>query len=211
MRYDIHVHSSFSDGRSTPKEIVEHAKRIGLSGVAITDHDAIAGSLEALRYASKDFEVIPGMEVSSKDGHIIALDVKEVIPRDLSAKETVDRIHALGGIAIAAHPYDSWRNGVGDLILTAGFDAVEIENGHTLYNKKDVVGICKKHGLKMVGGTDAHLLEEVGSVTVECGKPFLEALKSGEIEVKSRNKAILLYNQGRFMTYHRLVKPLLKK
>jgi len=204
MRYEIHVHSVFSDGAGAPREIVEHAKRMGLNGVVITDHDVIDGSLEAVKYATPDFTIIPGMEVSSKDGHILALNVRTLVARGLSAKETVDLIHAQGGLAIAAHPYDSWRRGVGDLILNAGFDAVEIVNGHTIYNKKDVVKICREHRIPMTGGSDAHLMGEIGSVVVECEKPLLEAIKSGELRILSRSKAGLFYNHLKFTLKRKL-------
>ena len=74
----------------------------------MTDHNQIEGSLKIAR--ETDFLIIPGMEVSSADGHIVALNLKELIPRGLSAAETVDRIHRAGGIAIAVHPY-AWFKG----------------------------------------------------------------------------------------------------
>jgi hypothetical protein len=185
MRLDIHVHSRFSDGVPTPEEIVEHCRKIGLNGVAITDHDAIEGSLEAMKYASADFIVIPGMEVSSKEGHILALGIKKQVESGLPAKETVERIHDLGGIAIAAHPYDSYRWGVGDLIMTAGFDAVEVVNGHTFGNTKNPREMALKANLPMVGGTDAHSLAEIGNVSITTDKTdILDAIKKGEVEIR---------------------------
>jgi len=204
MLFDIHVHSAFSDGTGSPKEIVDYARSIGLSGVAITDHDRIEGALEALRYATTDFTVIPGVEVSSKEGHILALNVRELVPRGLPAKETVDRIHALGGIAIAAHPFDSYRRGVGNLVLKLEFDAVEVANGHTLFNRIDVEKLCRKHGLRMVGGTDAHAKNEIGSVTVECDRPVLEAIKAGEVRIRSKNKPLLYYNHAKYLFKRRI-------
>jgi len=95
----------------------KQAKRIGLSGIAVTDHNEIRGALEALKFSSSDFRVIPGVEVSSAAGHILALGVEEVVARGLPADETVDRIHALGGVAVAAHPFDRLRQGVGGLCI----------------------------------------------------------------------------------------------
>jgi len=195
MLFELHVHSTHSDGRSTPREIVEYARR-RLDGVAITDHNAIEGSLEALKYCGQGFTVIPGVEVSAREGHILALNVRELVPRDLSARETVERIHSLGGLAIAAHPYDSWRSGVGDLILKLGFDAVEVVNGHTFSNRRDPVKVCREAGIPMVGGSDAHALHEVGSVTVAFEGDWVEAVKAGRVEVKSKPKARLLLNYG---------------
>jgi len=185
MRLDIHVHSCFSDGVPTPREIVERCKKIGLSGVAITDHDVIEGSLEALKYASRDFTVIPGLEVSSTEGHILALGVKEKIDAGLSAYDTIRIIHKMGGIAVAAHPYDSWRKGVGDLILSLPFDAVEVINGHTFGNTKNPVEMAGKAKLPTVGGTDAHSLHEIGNVSINVDGEPLECIKKGKVEIKS--------------------------
>lgn len=185
MRFDIHVHSCFSDGVPTPRQIVEHCRRIGLNGVAITDHDAIEGSLEAMKYASSDFTVIPGVEVSAKEGHILALGVKKQVESRLSAEETVRRIHELGGIAIAAHPYDRFRSGVGDLIMKIDFDAVEVVNGHTFGNTKNPREMALKARLPMVGGTDAHSLSEIGNVSIMTKKTNpLEAIKKGEVGIR---------------------------
>ncbi len=106
---DLHVHSNYSkDSLITPKELVFYAKKRGLTAVAVTDHNQIEGSWKIAKEA--DFLVIPGMEVSSADGHIVALNLQDLIPRGLSARETVDRIHKAGGIAIAVHPY-AWFKG----------------------------------------------------------------------------------------------------
>ncbi|MBU0762890.1 MAG: PHP domain-containing protein [Candidatus Altiarchaeota archaeon] len=195
MYYELHCHSTFSDGDSTPLQMVSYAKTF-LGGIAITDHDEIMGSLEALNYATPDFEVIPGMEVSSKDGHILALYVEKKVDRDLSAKETVERIHALGGLAVAAHPFDKIRKGVGDLIAEVEFDAVEVVNGHTFGNIRDPINVCRDVGIPMVGGSDAHALKEVGSVKVAFEKDFRKALLSGQVKIQSKPKIELLLNHG---------------
>ncbi len=195
MLYDIHVHSSRSDGKASPAEIIEYARR-RLDGIAITDHDVIDGSLEALEYADGSFTVISGVEVSSLEGHILALGVKELVPRDLSAAETVERIHSLGGLAIAAHPYDTYRRGVGDLILELPFDAVEVVNGHTFGNTRDPVKTCADAGLPMVGGSDAHTLREIGSVTLDFNGELGAALKAGGVRIKSKPRVQMLINHG---------------
>jgi predicted metal-dependent phosphoesterase TrpH len=205
MFYEIHCHSNRSDGSSTPGEIVEYARSF-LDGIAITDHDEIKGSLEALKYASPDFEVIPGLEVSSREGHILALYVDEIIPKGLAAKETVHRIHARGGLAVAAHPYDSFRRGVGDLIAKLDFDAVEVVNGHTLKSTKDPHKVCEEIGMPMVGGSDAHLLREIGSVKNEFDGDFRKALLSAMIGIKSRHATALMMNNILSIGRHKIEK-----
>ena len=116
MRLDIHVHSSYSnDGSQSPEEILKHAKNIGLAGIAITDHNEISGSLKLWKDNRdiRDFIIIPGLEVSSSEGHILALGIKETIPRELTPGETIQKIEDLGGVAIASHPYRFW-SGLGE-------------------------------------------------------------------------------------------------
>ena len=106
-RADLHIHTTVSDGLFTPRQLLEHVARSGsLDVVAITDHDRIDGSLWA--YARRNnypFDIVPGVEVSSAEGHILALWVFEPIPAGLSMAETAAAIHQQGGIAILAHPY----------------------------------------------------------------------------------------------------------
>jgi predicted metal-dependent phosphoesterase TrpH len=195
MRFEIHCHSTHSDGKNTPLEIVEYARKT-LDGIIITDHDRLGGAIEALSYATEEFRVLAGMEVSSSDGHILAYEIMNIIPRDLPAKETVELIHSQGGLAVAAHPYDLRRRGVGDLIHKVDFDAVEVVNGHTFGNKKDPRQECEGVGMPMVGGTDAHTVDEIGSVTIEFDGDLRQAIKNGETVIHSRPLPELLLRHG---------------
>ncbi len=135
---DLHVHSNYSkDSLITPQDLVYYAKKRGLNAVAVTDHNQIEGSLKIAK--ETDFLVIPGMEVSSADGHIVALNLKELIPRGLSAGETVDRIHRAGGIAIAVHPYAWFKGSLTSHVMDAKFDAVETLNANAF-----PFGRCKR-------------------------------------------------------------------
>ena len=165
MLFDLHIHSKYSslDSVTEIEDIIESAKRVGMGAIAISDHDVIEGSLKAAKLSSKELIIIPSMEISSLDGHIIGLGIRELVRRDLPAAETVERIHALGGLAIAAHPYDTLRRGVGDLSWKTGFDAIEV-NGHCLYGNSRAEGEAKKHGKPVVGGSDAHSANEVGII-----------------------------------------------
>ena len=109
---DLHVHTTYSDDSLiTPQDLVYYAKKNGLNAVAVTDHNRLEGALKIAK--ETDFFIIPGMEVSSKHGHIVALNVSEAVPRGLSATETIDRIHAAGGIAIACHPFALFKGSLG--------------------------------------------------------------------------------------------------
>jgi predicted metal-dependent phosphoesterase TrpH len=76
MAVDLHTHSRYSDGSDSPTEIIENAKRIGLSAIALTDHDLIDGLEEARQAAGSDIEMIPGAELSveweGKGMHLLA-------------------------------------------------------------------------------------------------------------------------------------------
>ena len=114
-RYDLHVHSWFSnDCKSDPKDILKIAKRNGLSGIAITDHNSIKFHHENFKMSG--LLIIPGVEVSTKKGHVIGLGIKETVEKGLSPEETVEKIIELGGLATIPHPFDFTRRGIGKAI-----------------------------------------------------------------------------------------------
>ncbi len=163
MLLDLHNHTRYSpDSRVPPGELVALAKRIGLHGLAITDHNAVGAVKEAEEAGGDGFLVIPGIEVSTRDGHVLAYGVREAIPRDLSVTETVERIEALGGIAVAAHPYRFW-SGLGERGLgEARFAALETCNGRTLRRGNErAKARARQLGVGATGGSDSHFLDEV--------------------------------------------------
>ncbi|MEM3550826.1 MAG: PHP domain-containing protein, partial [Candidatus Bathyarchaeia archaeon] len=104
VKIDLHVHTCYSyDGLTTPEELILYGKKGGLDGLAITDHDRVDMALKIAK-ETRDYVVIPGIEISCLNGHVIGLNVQEVIPKGLSIEETVERIHEQGGLAIACHP-----------------------------------------------------------------------------------------------------------
>ncbi|HID90835.1 TPA: PHP domain-containing protein [Candidatus Bathyarchaeota archaeon] len=168
LKLDLHVHTVYSyDGFLTPRELVSTARRIGLDGVAITDHD----SVEAHRRIRQDkgIVIIPGIEVSSAGGHILGLNVSCDIPPGLSAEETIERIHDAGGIAIASHPnspFFFWKDSfMGKRIARLKFDAVEVVNSAifpfyalTRLNRR----LARALNLPTTGGSDSHFASTVG-------------------------------------------------
>ncbi len=202
MIFDIHIHSSHSDGWNTPAEIVEYARKIGLNGISITDHDKLDGSREAMKFNSDEFTVIPGVEISCREGHLLVLgtnDIDEKYLGDVHNREkchpvskVLDAIHDTGALGIAAHPYDTYRKGFEDLAKKLDFDAIEVMNGHTLVNKKNPTAVAEEIGKPMVGGSDAHILREVGNVCVVTDDEPLEAIRSGRVRIKSRSRLKML-------------------
>jgi len=163
LKIDLHVHTFYShDSLITPKELVFYAKKRGLDGVAITDHDTIDGALKIAK--ETDFLIIPGIEISSLNGHIIGLSLHESVPPELSVDETLERIHEAGGIAIACHPVVFFKESLKGHI-SSRFDAIEVINSSAFpfdYSVKRSQKLASNFGLPCVAGSDAHYGPEIG-------------------------------------------------
>ncbi len=109
---DLHIHSIYSlDATTTVRAILKQAADVGLNVIAVTDHDEIRGSFEAQQLAPQyGIEAIPGAEISTKDGHLVALFIKTLPPSGLSIIDTLIWIGKQGGIAIAPHPFNNLPN-----------------------------------------------------------------------------------------------------
>jgi predicted metal-dependent phosphoesterase TrpH len=107
---DLHMHTTYSDGVGSVEETLAYIQwRTALDVIAITDHDTIEGALRARDLAANQrlpFEVIVGEEVSTREGHVLALFLHKRIPAGLSVERTIELAHAQGGIAIIAHPFN---------------------------------------------------------------------------------------------------------
>src|SRR5689334_22715287 len=177
-RADLHMHTTASDGWPAPRELVDYARATSLDVIAVTDHDTIEGALRAADHAAgSKLQVVIGEEVSSRDGHIVALFIERRIRPGMTAAATVHAIHEQGGIAVAVHPF--WRtqrrtrsgpvHGVGWLAAELAFDAIEVENatpGFYVFNqmaRRLNLGL----GSAEVGGSDAHILDAVGRAFTE--------------------------------------------
>jgi predicted metal-dependent phosphoesterase TrpH len=106
---DLHIHSVYSfDATTTVRAILRQAKDTGLNVIAVTDHDEIRGSLEASQIAPEyGIEAIPAAEVTTKEGHLVALWIHELPQKGLSLLDTLLMIGKQGGIAIAPHPFSN--------------------------------------------------------------------------------------------------------
>ena len=206
VKADLHVHTTYSsDSVITPKELVFYAKKRGLTAVAVTDHNQVEG---ARKIAKKtDFLIIPGTEVSSMHGHIVGLNVNTLIPRGLSADETVDRIHEAGGIAITCHPFALIKGSIGKHV-SSKFDAVETINTSTFpFNRANSKAnqLAERLKLPKVAGTDAHYGPVIGlaytlidsEANVEA---IIKAITNGHCKPAGTGMPLRLRleNQGRF-------------
>jgi len=164
MRFDLHVHSSHSgDSKNRIEEVLDACARKGLSGVAIMAHNSLEGSRYALSLKRDGILIIPGMEISSAKGHILAYNIQEEVPRELEVAETIDRIRAQGGIAVAAHPYRMW-SGLGEEVTLANdFDAIEIHNGRSTHGHNDQAAkLAARMCRPFTAGSDSHEPSTVG-------------------------------------------------
>lgn len=160
IKLDLHIHSEYSgDGIGSPKEIIKSLQKRGLQGMTITDHNNLEGNFKALKIAPKDFIVIPGVEISTLDGHMIALDVKETVQRELSAEETVEKIIDLGGTPIVPHLYRNMSGIKKDNLqkISKKITAIEVFNSCSVpQSNLKTARVAKEFNLGGVGGSDSH-------------------------------------------------------
>jgi len=205
LKAELHCHSSdsgirnsyipiFYDSVMTTKEIVDICVNKDIHILSVTDHDSLTGYQSAKKYIEKnniDITLIPGCEISSKDGHILAYNISEIIPPLLSAEETIERIHHQGGIAVAAHPF--MINSLGKKIFELRLDAVEGINGFipNICNHA-AINAAKKARLPVISGSDGHYHNQIASSVSLFPKDckdisdILNCIKAGNIKISGR-------------------------
>ncbi len=193
LRIDLHVHSTHSGDSLIPVgtllTTIKHF--LPLDGVAITDHDSTYVAKLA-RNLTKRYGVllIPGVEVSTNEGHLLVLGVEEVPKPPISAFELADLAREAGGVVIAAHPCDRRREGIGDLLGELKVDCIEVINARSPKRANEMARmLARSLGLPGVGGSDAHTLVEVGrAFTLINSEPdideILNALKKGKVSAR---------------------------
>lgn len=171
---DLHVHSRFSaDGIAEPEDMVREAKRKGLQAFAITDHNTCACVDYFLQhgYMREDGQpvdgllIIPGQEITTSAGHLLALGVRLPDLKGIPPAEAVELIHHGGGLAVPPHPYDLFRAGIRENVLdTLPMDALEVFNAATTFRRcnEQAYQYASRRGLPMTAGSDAHHAEAIG-------------------------------------------------
>jgi glycosyltransferase involved in cell wall biosynthesis len=201
---DLHMHTDWSHDCSTPvSELLDHAEEIGLGGIAITDHNAFGGALEAVeRAAIRDLVVIPGEEVKTDgQGEVIGLFLEEEIPRGLSFAETLQAIREQGGLVYLPHPFDRLHAIPDPATLhrhLAEIDVFEVFNARLLRDSfnDEALRFARKYGLLQGAGSDAHVLQGVGTGAVRMRRfdgpeEFLLSLRTAEILRRPKSLAYL--------------------
>lgn len=170
---DLHIHSVHSDGTATVSAILHYASaHTDLDVIAITDHDTLAGALAACEMAV-DFrvEVIPGMEITTREGHLLALFLTSPVRPGLSFVETAEAVRLRGGLPFAAHPACTMGNSIGPRRLrqiarrhTGLLAGIEAENGSlpSLRDNARAQDLRWDLGLPGIGNSDAHALSSIG-------------------------------------------------
>jgi predicted metal-dependent phosphoesterase TrpH len=176
-RADLHIHSTYSDGIPTIQQILEHTERhTDLDVIAITDHNVVDGSLRARDLwasASYRFDFIVGEEVSTNEGHLLALFIEKRIPPHFSMERSIDLIHEQGGLAIVVHPLNplfrmSCQREVLDRIHAnkdLWLDGIETWNAGLcgIYANRVTMRANRQfYGWSEVGNSDAHTLNAIG-------------------------------------------------
>lgn len=170
MKKDMHVHSKYSrDSTLEVKDILKYAKKIGLDGIAITDHKTIKGGLEGLAL-SRDYgiEVTVGVEIETDCGEVVGYHLTEEIENE-TFYDVVDEIRRQGGVVSIPHPFDALRvnalDSRGFILKNRDYiDYLEI-NGRTLpYFNNIARKLAEKENIPLIGGSDAHFLWEIGGV-----------------------------------------------
>jgi dephospho-CoA kinase len=179
---DLHLHTAGSfDCLSDPDAVLDTALARGLGRIAITDHNELDVALR-MADAYPDL-VIPGEEIKTAESiDVIGLYLSELIPKGTPAMETIERIREQGGVPYLPHPYAAGKKGAGGQfaeMLAPLCDVVEIFNARLHQPKQNRLAgeLADRHGSLRGGGSDAHTLRELGSVSVEV-QPHLNQASS---------------------------------
>jgi predicted metal-dependent phosphoesterase TrpH/glycosyltransferase involved in cell wall biosynthesis len=203
---DLHLHTSWSHDCQIPvEELLDHAEAQGLGAIAVTDHNVFGGAIEAVELArGRELILIPGEEVKTDgEGEVIGLFLCEEVPRGMSFGETVAAIHAQGAIVYLPHPFDRLHSVPSAATLKRHLDeldVVEVYNARLLFEayNDEALRFARKYGLTMGAGSDAHVLQGVGTGGVrmrafEGPEEFLASLRTAQVLRRPRS---LLYLQS---------------
>jgi len=194
MRFDLHIHSKYSsDSGLAIEDILKKAVQKGLDGIAICDHNTIAGSYHASKCVTKlnlPLLVLPGVEVSTTLGHLIVLGVRENIPAGMTPGETIMIARQKGGVVIVPHPFKI--RSIGN-VEGLDIDAIETFNSRCFFRENEQARkMAIELGKPQVGGSDSHMLGTIGIGYTEIdAEPdetsVLNAIRNGKTHPGGKN------------------------
>ncbi|MBI5158706.1 PHP domain-containing protein [Candidatus Micrarchaeota archaeon] len=182
IKIDFHTHSNYSyDGVEGVEKLVEAARKRGLNGLCVCDHNTIAKKKERF----KDFLVIYGQETSTKQGHVAVLGTNKVFEKGIDAVELVEKANDENAVTIATHPFAVRKSSLWQNIWKAKPTSAEKVNGSDFVSNI-VSALALKTG---TGGSDAHSSFEVGTgfAELECElneESVLECVRKGRMKAK---------------------------
>ncbi len=166
LKIDLHVHTCYShDAFITLQDVVNCSKKRGLDGIAVTDHDTLQGAFKLSR--ESELIVIPGVEITTLQGHVLALNITRPIPPRLALSETIQRIHDAGGLAVAPHitAVGKASLGLGKVTRSLQLDAIEVINSasfpfflSTYLSRR----LACELSLPQTAGSDSHVPQTIG-------------------------------------------------
>ena len=202
---DLHMHTDHSHDCAVPvADLLDYAEAQGLGAIAITDHNVFAGAQEAVQLArGRGLVIIPGEEIKTQKGEVIGLFLAEKIERGLPMADTIAAIREQGGVVYLPHPFDRLHTIPDAPTLhrhLSEIDVFEVYNARLLFEgfNDEALRYARKYNLTMGAGSDAHVLQGVGTGLVrmrafENAAEFLISLRSAEIVRRPKS---LVYLQG---------------
>ncbi len=185
MLIDLHTHTYplSHDSDLTPDRLIEAARKAGLDGVCLTEHDFFWENEKAAELGRRhNFLVIPGIEVNTEHGHVVVFGLEEFVYGMHRLGELVEMVEAAGGAMIAAHPYrrqlpfeltqeGDWSEALertSDNEAYRHVHAIETLNGRgTERQNAFSAAVCERHRLAEAAGSDAHSVVDVGTCATE--------------------------------------------
>ncbi|MCL2122758.1 MAG: PHP domain-containing protein [Desulfovibrionaceae bacterium] len=188
MIIDLHVHEAIFSGcsRMSLEDAVTSARYQGLDAMCITNHDSLdIAESDSLR--TMNFPVFVGVELSTRQGDMLAFGLESLPSFRPTAQEFIDFVACRNGFSCAAHPFRAWSGGLGDCLDSLhGLDGVEVLNGGTDDEANcRALQACTQLGLAALGGSDAHRSQDVGKCatwfpgSVISMRELLQTMKSG--------------------------------
>ena len=210
LKMDSHIHSEYSpDSFAKIDDILNRARMRNIDIIAISDHNTVDGTVEVMKKTrNTDILAIPSIEISSSHGHILGFGCEEMIPRDLSPQETIDKIHAQGGLAIVPHPFCFYRHGLFHFYKeyeNLKFDAIETRNARFIvgYCNRKAKKLSIKNNIPTLGASDAHYFKFVGDCysLIDCEKDIdsvLKAIRKNKVEAHGNGTSNILLSKYLF-------------
>ena len=214
---DLHIHTNASaDGKCPVEKVIAKAKERGLDAISITDHDTTEGAKQALGLKDPGILIIPGIEVSTRQGHVLVLGTTRVFEPGKDAIETIREAKAEGCLTIIPHPYHRWRHAVGLHAPQAlrQADAIEVFNSRYYIGTANsrAAKFAKKYHIPMTAGSDAHTCQFVGyginviDAEERTVPSILDAIRKGRIESRCKKTPIRTYTSQSFHNVVRKVR-----